>query len=45
MIRFFISSPKFFNDFFRSLCSLGLEIVALRQQLVALQRKNPRPRP
>jgi putative transposase len=29
---------------FRSRCSLALEIVALRQQLEVLKRKNPRPR-
>jgi hypothetical protein len=33
MIRIFISFLKFFNVFFRSRYSLGLEILALRQQL------------
>jgi putative transposase len=44
MIRFFISFLKFFNAFFRSRYSLSLEILALRQQLGVLKRKNPRPR-
>ena len=33
MIGFFISLLTFFNAFFRSRCILGLEILALRQQL------------
>ena len=32
------------SAFFRSRCSLGLEIFALRQQLGVLKRENPRPR-
>jgi len=43
MIRIFISFLKFFNVFFRSRYSLGLEILALRQQLGVLKRKNPHP--
>jgi putative transposase len=42
MIRLFISFLTFFNAFFRSRCSLGLEILALRQQLAGLKRKRPR---
>jgi hypothetical protein len=33
-----------FVSFFRSRHSLGLELVALRQRLGVLKRKNPRPR-
>ena len=44
MIGFFISLLTFFNAFFRSRCILGLEILALRQQLGVLKRKRPRPR-
>jgi hypothetical protein len=32
------------SAFFRSRCNLGLEILALRQQLGVLKRKHPRPR-
>ena len=34
----------FLSSFFRSRCNLGLEILALRQQLGVLNRKHPRPR-
>jgi putative transposase len=34
----------FLSSFFRSRCNLGLEIMALRQQLGVLNRKHPRPR-
>jgi len=44
MIRILITFLKFFNAFFRSRCSLSLEILALRQQLGVLKRKYPRPR-
>jgi hypothetical protein len=44
MISFFISRLTFLNLFFRSRYSLGLEIVALRQQLGVLKRKHTRPR-
>ena len=43
MISFFISLLTFLNLFFRSRYILGLEIVALRQQLGILKRKYPRP--
>jgi putative transposase len=33
-----------FGAFFRSRHELGLELIALRQQVGVLQRKNPRPR-
>ncbi len=44
MIRNFIGFLEFFKVFFRSRYSLGLEILALRQQLGVLKRKTPRPR-
>ena len=44
MISFLIGFLAFLNAFFRSRYSLGLEIVALRQQLRVLKRKHPRPR-
>jgi len=44
MIPFLAGSLTFLNAFFRSRYSLGLEIVALRQQLGVLKRKSPRPR-
>jgi hypothetical protein len=34
----------YFSVFLRSHHNLGLEILALRQQLGVLKRKNPRPR-
>ncbi len=43
MVPFFIGLLTFLNVFFRSRYSLGLEIVALRQQLGVLKRKHPRP--
>ena len=39
-----ISFLAFLNAFFRSRYSLGLEILALRQQLRVLKRKHPHPR-
>jgi putative transposase len=44
MIPFFIGLLTFLNVFFSSRYSLGLEIVALRQQLGVLKRKHTRPR-
>jgi transposase InsO family protein len=44
MISFFASFLTCFSVFFRSRYNLGLEILALRQQLGVLNRKNPRPR-
>ena len=44
MIRFFIGFLTFFNAFIRSRYSLGLEILALRQQLGVLKRKRPHAR-
>lgn len=44
MIPYFIGALTFLNAFFRSRYSLGMEILALRQQLGILQRKHPRPR-
>ena len=44
MIPFFIGFLTCLSAFFRSRCNLGLEILALRQQLGVLKRKNPRPR-
>jgi len=41
MIPFFVGALAFLNAFFRSRYSLGLEIVALRQQLGVLKRKHP----
>jgi hypothetical protein len=43
MIPFFPGVLTFLNAFFRSLYSLGLEILALRQQPGALKRKHPCP--
>ncbi len=43
MIPSFIGVLTFLNAFFHSLYSLGLEILALRQQLGALNRKHPCP--
>jgi len=42
MIPFFISFLICLGAFFRSRCSLCLEILALRQQLGVLKRKHPR---
>src|SRR5438093_6876326 len=44
MIPFFIGFLTCLSAFFRSRCNLGLEILALRQQLGILRRKIPRPR-
>ena len=44
MIPFFIGFLTCLSAFFRSRYSLGLEILALRQQLGVLKRKHPRPR-
>jgi len=44
MLRFFVGIVSCLGVFFRSRYSLGLEILALRQQLGVLKRKNPRPR-
>ena len=44
MIPFFISFLTCLGAFFRSRYNLGLEILALRQQLGVLKRKRPHPR-
>jgi len=44
MVSYFAGLFLFLNSFFRSRCNLGLEILALRQQLDVLNRKYPRPR-
>ena len=44
MNSFFASVFLCLSVFFRSRCNLGLEILALRQQLGVLNRKHPRPR-
>ena len=44
MIPFCIGFLAFLSAFFRSRYNLSLEILALRQQLGVLKRKNPRPR-
>ena len=44
MIPFFISFLTCLSAFFRSRYNLGLEILALRQQLGILKRKQPLPR-
>ena len=44
MIAFVIGFLNCLSSFFRSHYNLALEILALRQQLGALKRKNPRPR-
>ena len=44
MIRFFIGLFTCLRAFFRSRYHLGLEILALRQQLGVLKRKVPHPR-
>src|SRR5215469_237406 len=43
MIRFFLAFLSWFSAFFRSRHDLRLELVALRQQVGVLKRKNPRP--
>ncbi len=44
MIPFFVGIVSSLGVFFRSRYNLGLEILALRQQLDVLKRKSPRPR-
>jgi transposase InsO family protein len=44
MIRFLLAFLSWFGAFFRSRHDLGLELVALRQQVGVLKRKNRRPR-
>jgi hypothetical protein len=43
MIRFLLAFLSWFGAFFRSRHDLGSELVALRQQVGVLKRKNPRP--
>src|SRR6516164_3568940 len=44
MTRLLLAFLSWFAAFFRSRHDLGLELVALRQQVGVLKRKNPRPR-
>ena len=44
MIPFFVGFLTGLSGFFRSRYNLGLEILALRQQVGVLKRKHPRPR-
>ena len=44
MLEFVLSFFRWFSAFFRSRSNLGLELVALRQQVGVLKGKNPRPR-
>ena len=44
MIRLILAFLSWFGAFCRSRHDLGLELVALRQQIGVLKRKNPRPR-
>ena len=44
MLRLSLSLVGWFATFFRSRHDLGLELVALRQQVGVLKRKNPGPR-
>ncbi len=44
MIALFLGFLSCLSTFFRSRYSLGVEILALRQQLGVLKRKNPHPR-
>src|SRR5215472_16785073 len=44
MLRLSLNLFCWFASFFRSRHDLGLELVALRQQVGVLKRKNPRPR-
>jgi putative transposase len=44
MIQYFLEFFSLLSSFFRSRHNLGLEILALRQQLGVLTRKHPRPR-
>ena len=43
MIRFLLAFLSGFGSFFRARHDLALELVALRQQVGVLKRKNPRP--
>src|SRR6516162_2556066 len=43
MIRFLLAFLSWLGAFFRSRYDVGLELVALRQQVGVLKRKNPRP--
>ena len=43
MTPLFLAFLSWFGAFFRSRHDLGLELVALRQQVGVLKRKNPRP--
>src|SRR5215469_7442782 len=42
MIQFLLAFLSWFGAFFRSRHDLGMELVALRQQVGVLKRKNPR---
>src|SRR5215472_7650140 len=44
MLRLLFSSLWWWASLFRSRHEVALELVALRQQLIVLKRKNPRPR-
>jgi hypothetical protein len=44
MFRFLLSFFCWFGAFFRSRHDLGLELAALRHQLAAFKRQNPRPK-
>src|SRR5215831_16211141 len=44
MIRLLLAFVSGFAAFFRSRHDLGLELLALRQQVSVLKRKNPRPK-
>src|SRR5690242_1126824 len=44
MLKFVMDLLRWFGAFFRTRSSLALEILALRQQVSVLKRKNPRPR-
>ena len=44
MLRLILSFFGWFTTYFRSRHDLGFELVALRQQVSVLRRKNPRPR-
>src|SRR5262249_51044207 len=44
MIRLLLAFVSWFAAFFRSRHDLGLELIALRQQVSVLKRKNPRPK-
>src|SRR5438046_3713015 len=44
MVRLFLTFLCWWASFFRSRHDLALQIISLRQQLIVLKRKNPRPR-